>query len=787
MKISTLVSVAVATVQFGHAAPFSPPGPGGDFGPIEVRGVGHLHDNFLKKRAIDSQNQMTDTNKGLVGGIEAGNVGNRMVNRREIRELAAYAVAGDNIPGRVYDLYILALRRTMTRSPADKNSWWQLAGIHGRPFVPWNNRQPGTRGSALISDPANGAFTGTGYCTHGSTLFPTWHRPYLAYVEEVLWASAALEVRPALAPKAPNGWNQKDWDEERVKWERALEQLRIPYWDWGLDNADLPPQAYARTHKFKYFPARKEKDFPEWENPLYTFKFNPNTYNAGSNFGNDRFRNWFRTLRHPPTEVPGVGDNINECRATLRQNGNNVRQQVHELLLRSLPSDKQANIREPGKINTASDPARWGAFSNRVGNNGASVESIHDGIHVWVGGPYGHMTSVPYSSFDPVFFLHHTNVDRLFAIWQAVNPKSYVTPQQNGGGTYGVPSNQIDDGNSPLEPWLTRAGWRFNSNTVRYTETFGYGYEEVPRHDYTNSPTGLRRFAMEAVHRLYANSVTSSSKRKRDLYTSEENQGLDNSIVNNKYYEWRVDVATDRAALNGSYAVHFFLGKPDRDYNKWTSQPEFVGDYVVFTHNMEAPPGTDSATINTEITGSVPLTDAMVHSFGQNLTSLNPSDAKPFLIKNLRWRVTDSTGRPVRARNVKGLKVSVSISHTTLATDETPWTQYGEWTFLTDIARRIGKDGGPDKVGIPDLSSTSTTVAPTTTEAPAYNTDLPTLVTLTTSSAEEPTTEAVATEAPTSVAEDVEEIPTPTSADATESTVEASSTVSADDSSPTDD
>ncbi|KAF3097979.1 hypothetical protein TWF569_009000 [Orbilia oligospora] len=773
MKISTLVSVAVATtVQLAYAAPFSAPGPEGDFGSIEVRGVGHLHDNFLKKRAIDAQNQMTDTNNGFVGGIEAGNVGKQMVNRREIRDLAAYTVPGDSQPGRVYDLYILALRRTMTRSPADKNSWWQLAGIHGRPFVPWNDRKPGTKGSDLRSDSVSS--TNTGYCTHGSTLFPTWHRPYLAYVEELLWASAHLEVRSETRAT------------EKVQWEKALEQFRIPYWDWGLDNADLPPQVYARTHEFKYFPNRVKADFPQWENPLYTFKFNPNTYQAGSNFGNDRFKNWFRTLRHPPNEQPGVGDNISECRDNLRQNGNSVRQQVHELLLRSLPQDKDANINEPSKINTGSDPARWGAFSNRVGNNAASVESIHDGIHVWVGGLYGHMTSVPYSSFDPVFFLHHTNVDRLFAIWQAINPKSYVTPQQNGGGTYGVPWNQNDDSNSPLEPWLTRAGWRFNSNTVRDTATFGYGYEEVPKHTYANSPTGLRRFAMKAVTDLYGNRVASSSKRKRDLYSSEENQGLDNSIVNNKYYEWRVDVAADRAALNGSYSVHFFLGKPDRDYKKWTSQPEFVGDYVVFTHNMEAPPGTDPATINTEITGSVPLTDAMVLSFGQNLTSLNPPDAKPFLIKNLRWRVSDSTGRPVRARNVKGLKVSVSISHTTLPTDETPWTQYGEWTFLTDIARRIGKDGGPDKIGIPDLSSTSTTVAPTTTEAPAYNTDLPTLVTLTTSSAEESTTEAVATAAPTSVAEDVE-IPTPTSADATESTVEAESTVSADDSSPTDD
>lgn len=41
-------------------------------------------------------------------------------------------------------------------------------GIHGRPFVAW--------------DGVNGPFK-TGYCTHGSILFPTWHRPYLALFE----------------------------------------------------------------------------------------------------------------------------------------------------------------------------------------------------------------------------------------------------------------------------------------------------------------------------------------------------------------------------------------------------------------------------------------------------------------------------------------------------------------------------------------------------------------------------------------------------------------------------
>ena len=43
-----------------------------------------------------------------------------------------------------------------------------LLGIHGRPYRSWS----GVKGVQA-----------SGYCTHSSILFPTWHRPYLALFE----------------------------------------------------------------------------------------------------------------------------------------------------------------------------------------------------------------------------------------------------------------------------------------------------------------------------------------------------------------------------------------------------------------------------------------------------------------------------------------------------------------------------------------------------------------------------------------------------------------------------
>ena len=59
------------------------------------------------------------------------------------------------------------------RSQSDVTSFFQVGGIHGLPFTPW--------------DDANGKSLGNnqwgGYCTHGSVLFPTWHRPYVLLYE----------------------------------------------------------------------------------------------------------------------------------------------------------------------------------------------------------------------------------------------------------------------------------------------------------------------------------------------------------------------------------------------------------------------------------------------------------------------------------------------------------------------------------------------------------------------------------------------------------------------------
>jgi tyrosinase len=49
------------------------------------------------------------------------------------------------------------------------------------------------------------------------------------------------------------------------------------------------------------------------------------------------------------------------------------------------------------------------------------LEDYHGNVHMWVG---GHMSSLAFSSYDPIFWAHHCMIDRLWRIWQLRHPEA---------------------------------------------------------------------------------------------------------------------------------------------------------------------------------------------------------------------------------------------------------------------------------------------------------------------------------------------------------------------------
>jgi hypothetical protein len=90
---------------------------------------------------------------------------------------------------------------------------------------------------------------------------------------------------------------------------------------------------------------------------------------------------------------------------------------------------------------------------------------MHNRVHTWVGGDMQPGTSPN----DPVFFLHHCNVDRLWAQWQAANPGLPYVP--NGGGPPG--HNLMDQMNDLGTPGITPA------STLDH-HAMGYWYDTDP-------------------------------------------------------------------------------------------------------------------------------------------------------------------------------------------------------------------------------------------------------------------------------------------------------------------
>jgi tyrosinase len=98
------------------------------------------------------------------------------------------------------------------------------------------------------------------------------------------------------------------------------------------------------------------------------------------------------------------------------------------------------------------------SFCNRL-EGWYGLGSIHNRVHLWVGGwvPNADPNQVIYGTMmmmsspnDPVFWLHHCNLDRLWAEWQRLHPAEPYRPSGTGA-EIGPPGH---NGNDPMQPWV---------------------------------------------------------------------------------------------------------------------------------------------------------------------------------------------------------------------------------------------------------------------------------------------------------------------------------------------
>jgi tyrosinase len=102
-----------------------------------------------------------------------------------------------------------------------------------------------------------------GYCPHVSSLFGSWHRPYLALFEQILH-DRAVDV----ANEYPAG-------EARQRAMKVADKVRLPYWDWAIDpptSEGIMPMCLRRPTAAVTYPNGTKGEIA---NPLYRYDFHP--------------------------------------------------------------------------------------------------------------------------------------------------------------------------------------------------------------------------------------------------------------------------------------------------------------------------------------------------------------------------------------------------------------------------------------------------------------------------------------------------------------------------------
>ena len=322
--------------------------------------------------------------------------------------------------------------------------------------------------------------------------------------------------------------------------------------------------------------------------------------------------------------------------------------------------------------------------------------------------------------------IRNSNIDRLFAIWQALhndtisNP-TFVAPSDESLGTRVIAKGSKQNAGTPLAPFNVseEIGDFWTSAAVKDTKTFGHVYPETRDWVYKspaeiksqlinlysygslatmfNKPSIRSNLASRArLHSLAAqvslplptlesvqtggDKIPEEIKQKAAGVKIPADRDLRDLVIDNKYLEWLVDIKAEKHTNNGDFDVHVFLADPQDD------NPALY----IFNHNHVAAfstLGQDSETgcekckvdqaERLEVTGQIPLTLALVERYQAGLIDgLTPEVVEPYLAQHLHWRVVTGNAQLVPRDQINGLLVGVVTCEVTVPTDGNVFPRY---------------------------------------------------------------------------------------------------------------
>ncbi|KZT21807.1 Di-copper centre-containing protein [Neolentinus lepideus HHB14362 ss-1] len=338
-----------------------------------------------------------------------------------------------------------------TKTVPQAASFMELSGIHGLPYQEWRGDQRQSSGRKTDYNTKDGKDTGPVPSRFGGQFLG--------------------EVVDYIANKFA-----KQYPNESNTWTGAARSFRFPFWDWAEEKVQTEGVPPVLTDP-KVNITLPEGEFKQVANPLAydEFAFIPDGFENITYPGDDGkqvtayFAEWKRTYRYASSKVnPGDSD-VLAFNDTIKTRAKAIRAKVADLFTFD------------GKCN----PSRaWDEFSNHSTQslremdfrNLASLEGIHDSLHDFIGGN-GHMSFPDYAGFDPIFFLHHSNVDRRLALWEYAYTDYFVGDSgyehddnlyqfTQSHGTYNAVYNSLLNRSTEMAPFRAKDGeYRTPSNT----------------------------------------------------------------------------------------------------------------------------------------------------------------------------------------------------------------------------------------------------------------------------------------------------------------------------------
>ncbi|XP_014554784.1 hypothetical protein COCVIDRAFT_39395 [Bipolaris victoriae FI3] len=540
----------------------------------------------------------------VVTGATSRDDNGNVYMRREIRDLM------ENYPDQ-WSLYILALDSLHHADQSDPFSFYGLASIHGRPYKTWGD-VPGL--PEKIGK--------VGYCPHDNELFLGWHRPYLALFEQVV----SNHVHD-IAANAPAYQSQR--------YLTAAREFRIPYWDWAQGTKLGPVPDVFLSPTITITDLRGE--LLVMDNPLFSYKFHP----LPTGF-HGKWRKINSTIRWPASDDPFSPSQPQLFASAFKNQSNNLIAQVG-IAFRS---------------------STFSRFSS-------ALEDAHGWIHGVIGGGYlrdspywGHMWPLEYSAFDPLFTLHHANVDRLFTLYTLSHPATVMLPSNiSTNSNLFLPDNALIDASTPLLPFRRTPDSFWTTHECRDTAVLGYAYPETQRWKFA-SDESFAAHVEAVVAKLYAGRVREMAVVPVVVQQSSLFGGL-LERSGGVYTDWVVETRVRGRMGRGTFRVQFELG--ERDVGSWmVLMPGVRRDEVERGEGKE-------------MVGTTSLTGVLVECVNNGtLRGLNEEIVVPFLERALRWWVLDDAGKRITKLKDGAVNVTLVGTEARVPVDKSKPIEYTE-------------------------------------------------------------------------------------------------------------